>query len=269
MKTTDSDLSNGQANCLQAEVKNQDDIVFEKRNKNYGAYYLRRSYYNNVTRALTISVLAILLATIIPFIVFKQAHSGNINNYVATEAVDLIKTVNDVTPPLPPPPPVEALEKRVRFTVPIITIDSVEDTHMFQDSLNLNGSNPGLDTSGGGVIILPVPPKVIQLPTPIYISVAEPPSFEGGIDKLYKWLGENIKYPIEAREAGISGTVVVTFVVEKDGSITNVEPLNKIGGGCEQEAVRVVKLMPKWRGGKQNNMEVRVQFNLPIKFSLE
>ena len=86
---------------------------------------------------------------------------------------------------------------------------------------------------------------------------------------MYKWLAENIKYPQVAKETGISGTVIVTFVVEKDGSVTNAKILKGIGGGCDEEALRVVSAMPKWKAGKQNGVPVRVQFNLPIRFTLE
>ena len=78
---------------------------------------------------------------------------------------------------------------------------------------------------------------------------------------------KNITYPIEAREAGIEGVVFITFVIEIDGSISNIKVLRGIGGGCDDEAVRVIRLMPKWTPGKQNGKEVRVQFNMPIKFS--
>ena len=209
---------------------------------------------------------------IIPFIVFKQAHSVNVNDVVMVDFGEMDKPADDVTPPPPPPPPpVENLEHRMRFTPPVITEDNVEDTHLLnQDELNKQSTNTAPIITDELNIISEdkTKSKVIDQPEPIFTIVSIQPSFEGGVDKMYQWLGENIKYPQEARESGISGTVVVTFVVEKDGSITNVEPLNKIGGGCEQEAVRVVKLMPKWRGGKQNNMPVRVQFNIPIKFSL-
>jgi protein TonB len=84
-----------------------------------------------------------------------------------------------------------------------------------------------------------------------------------------RYLQESIKYPEEAKELGIQGRVFVTFVVEVDGSITDVRVLRGIGGGCDEEAVRVVKAMPKWVPGKQRGVPVRVQFNLPIKFTLQ
>ena len=94
------------------------------------------------------------------------------------------------------------------------------------------------------------------------------PEFPGGRDAMIKFLSENIKYPEEARKQGISGRVYVTFVVEADGEITDIKLLRGIGGGCDEEAMRVVSIMPKWEPGYQRGVPVRVQFNLPIKYSL-
>lgn len=102
----------------------------------------------------------------------------------------------------------------------------------------------------------------------IFQVVEEDPEFPGGMDALYKYLGESLKYPPMAKENNIEGRVYVTFVVEKDGSISNARILRDIGGGCGQEAIRVVKAMPKWKPGKQRGKGVRVQFNLPVTFKL-
>lgn len=103
----------------------------------------------------------------------------------------------------------------------------------------------------------------------IFVFVEEYPEFPNGEENLYKYLGSNIKYPHEALENGIQGTVVVKFVVEKDGSISNVKAVRKIGGGCDEEAVRVVKRMPRWKPGKQSGKPVRTEFTLPIQFKLK
>lgn len=104
---------------------------------------------------------------------------------------------------------------------------------------------------------------------PILTIVEEMPKFPGGEENMYKWLGENIRYPQEAKEKGISGTVIVTYVVESDGEITNVHVLKNIEGGCGAEAVRVIKTMPKWKPAELNGVPVRIFFTLPIKFTLE
>lgn len=102
----------------------------------------------------------------------------------------------------------------------------------------------------------------------IFVVVEEPPVFPGGDDARVKFIAENIKYPEEARKTGIQGTVFITFIVEADGRVTNVKILKGIGGGCDEEALRVVQSMPDWSPGKQSGKNVRVQFNMPIKFAL-
>lgn len=103
----------------------------------------------------------------------------------------------------------------------------------------------------------------------IFVVVEEQPSFPGGESARMKYLRNNIEYPQLARESGIEGTVYVTFVVEKDGAISDVRILRGIGGGCDKEAIRVVTEMPKWKPGKQRGKSVRVQFNMPIRFTLQ
>ena len=102
----------------------------------------------------------------------------------------------------------------------------------------------------------------------IFIFVEKMPEYPGGEEALYKFLGENIKYPDLARDNNISGTVVVKFVVEKDGSITKASILREIGGGCGKEALRVVNAMPKWKPGQQSGKSVRTEFTLPVQFEL-
>jgi TonB family protein len=104
---------------------------------------------------------------------------------------------------------------------------------------------------------------------PVFTVVENPPSYPGGQDAMSKYLVENIKYPEEARTKGIQGTVFVTFVIEKDGTVSTVKILRGIGSGCDEEAQRVVSGMPKWIPGKQKGDPVRVQFNLPINFKLD
>ncbi len=102
----------------------------------------------------------------------------------------------------------------------------------------------------------------------IFVVVEDMPKFPGGEPALYRFLVDNVKYPKEAREKGIQGRVFITFIVEKDGSLTNFKVVRGIGHGCDEEAIRVAKMMPNWEPGKQRGKEVRVQFNLPIKFVL-
>ncbi len=103
----------------------------------------------------------------------------------------------------------------------------------------------------------------------IFVVVENSPEFPGGNDSLYAYIGRNIKYPETAKKEKIQGRVFVTFVIEKDGQVSSAKILRDIGGGCGEEAIRVVKNMPKWKPGTQRGNPVRVQFNLPIMFQLE
>lgn len=102
----------------------------------------------------------------------------------------------------------------------------------------------------------------------IFVFVEENPSFPGGEEALYSYLGKNIQYPDMARDNNITGVVVIRFVVEKDGSITKASIVREIGGGCGKEALRVVNAMPKWKPGKQSGKTVRTEFTLPVQFEL-
>lgn len=103
----------------------------------------------------------------------------------------------------------------------------------------------------------------------VFVVVEESPEFQGGDQARIEYLIKNINYPKKARKAGIQGTVYITFIIEKDGKVSNVRILRGIGGGCDEESLRVVKNMPKWKPGRQRGKNVRVQYNMPLKFTLE
>ena len=107
------------------------------------------------------------------------------------------------------------------------------------------------------------------VPDSVYNIVDVMPEFPGGAEAMMKYIANNVKYPEEAKEQGISGRVFVQFVIEKDGSVSNVKVLRRIGGGCDEEAVRVVKAMPKWKPGMREGKPVRVSYNLPLNFKLD
>lgn len=105
-------------------------------------------------------------------------------------------------------------------------------------------------------------------PNEPFTVVEQMPEFPGGKEALFAYIGKNLKYPEQAQEEGIEGVVYVTFVVETDGKITGVQVLRGIGGGCNEEAVRVVSGMPNWTPGMQAGKAVRVKYNLPIRYKL-
>lgn len=157
-------------------------------------------------------------------------------------------------PPPPPPPP-----------APTTVIEIVDDEEEIEEELEIEDMEVDQDTEIE--FIEEVEEEVVE--EEVFTIVEEMPSFPGGEAKLFEYLGKNIKYPQIAKEAGISGIVYVTFVVDSNGNITEVQVLRGIGGGCDEEATRVVKNMPKWQPGKQRGKPVKVRYNLPIRFSLK
>lgn len=169
---------------------------------------------------------------------------------------DMIEITNQNKPPPPPaPPPTTTL------------INIVQDDVEVEDDLSIDAEATALTSIPEYKPIVSNEEEEVA-EAEIFTVVEESPSFPGGDAARIKFLMDNMKYPQIARESSIQGTVYVTFVVEKNGNVTDVRVLRGIGGGCDEEAVRVIKAMPKWSPGKQRGKAVRVQFNMPIKFTL-
>ncbi len=250
-------------------VESLEEMVFRNRNKDYGAYDLRRKYRKYTTIALILGILLIGAAVAYPVIAAIINKNRIIIEKTAVETEMLNAPKEELPPPPPPPPPPPDVVQQQRFVAPVVTTDSVETTMATQDDLS---TKPNLEVPAEEEIKVEEPKeKVIEQVevAPVFTIVEEMPAFNGGETELYKYLHDNTKYPEEAKELGIQGRVFVTFVVETDGSITDIKVVRGIGGGCDEEAVRVVKSMPRWTPGKQRGVPVRVQFNLPIKFTLQ
>lgn len=251
-------------------VDQLDEIVFSERNKEYGAYAMRQAYKRFVNRSVIIATAIMLLVVLVPFFIWKQTATANEETTVSTEMMGMATAKKEDAPPPPPPPPEQVMEAKAKFTAPVVTMDTTEVVEFNQEDLNASTVNTNVNTNeeivmeedGGEGII----EEVIE--TPIFTVVEEMPTFPGNDEARVRFLTENIKYPQMAKESGIQGTVFVTFVIDEKGRVADVKVLRGIGGGCDEEAVRVVKMMPPWNAGKQSGKPVRVQFNMPIKFTL-
>ncbi len=253
-------------------VESLEEMVFKNRNKEYGSYQLRKKYRKYVTVSLIIGLVLITAGVGYPLISSYLNKSRLIKEKEKSVTAEMLNTPKEeLPPPPPPPPPPEALVEKVKFTAPKVVEDTTIETGLqTQDDL-ANKANTEVPTEDVQVEVKDEKPQVIEQPqqAEIFTVVEEQPGYPGGEEARIKFLQDNIKYPEEAKELGIQGKVFVTFVVEVDGSITDVRVLRGIGGGCDEEAIRVVKAMPKWVPGKQRGVPVRVQFNLPIKFTLQ
>jgi len=257
------------------------DLIFEDKNREYGAFVLRKASSNRHLKAILIAVVFFTLAVSSPLILKtilpdKKEQMVEVTS-MSKVKVEPVKKAEDKLNDEPPPPP---LKSSIKFVPPVITNEAVneEDQPKTQEELNASKVNisvasvKGTDEENGVDISTLNDNKEIagdgNEGTPFTV-VEQSPDFPGGEPERIKFLTENVKFPTMAREAGIQGTVFVTFVVSRSGKISNVKILRGIGGGCDEEAIRVVKLMPDWKPGKQNGQSVPVQFNMPIKFSLQ
>jgi len=267
---------------MSATSKNEsfDDVVFEYRNKAYGAYVMRQSYGRSIitATAIGIAILAILVSipAVSAWIKKLNAEAEVLQKETKTELAQ-VKAPEDLPPPPPPPPPVEPPKvAEIKFTEPEIVEEEIEEPAPIVE--NLTQANVG-EENVEGEITFEVPEnntndQVVEEEAPqIFQIVEQMPDFPGGEDALLKYLGKNIKYPEIARDANTQGTIFITFVVDENGKITDPKVLRGLNGPgakeCANEAIRVVSSMPAWKPGKQNGKSVKVQYNLPIKYTMK
>jgi protein TonB len=174
---------------------------------------------------------------------------------IELEEEEMIPITQQEQPPPPPPPPPQTT-----------IIEIVEDDEELEEELEIEDTDVDEDEV---IEFVEVAEEEEVAEAEIFTIVENMPEFPGGEAKLFEYLGKSIKYPSMAKDAGIQGIVYVSFVIERDGSVADVQVLRGIGGGCDEEAVRVVEKMPNWSPGKQRGKPVRVRYNLPIRFVLK
>uniref|UniRef100_UPI003FED3E58 energy transducer TonB n=1 Tax=Prevotella sp. TaxID=59823 RepID=UPI003FED3E58 len=263
------------------------DLVFEGRNQAYGAYKLRKG----TTKRNIWSLIIVTLAAVLLFLGLQLQKMVEANKTVEnTQAVELssleqkkkeAKVEKKEIIKTEPEKVVEKVKSSVKFTAPVIKKDSevkeedeikleeVEKSNKAIGSFTVEGN----DEVGGEVlkakdeIKAPEPPKHEE--NKIFTVVEQMPMYPGGDAALMQYLSSNIHYPAVAAENGVQGRVVVGFVVERDGSITDVNVMRSVDPSLDREAVRVVKNMPRWTPGKQNGSAVRVKYQVPVTFRLQ
>ncbi len=269
------------------------DIVFEGKNKEFGAYKLRESSPARHTKAIvwviiSVAIILVLLILSVNGVFAKpeeeQITTATVQEITTMEVEEEIIEEEEEQFQLPEPEEVVAPEEvanQQRVTDLLIVEDEkIEEDKQVknQEEVLENEAQAGaLDITDGTndhnkitikeeVIAAPV----VEEEQPMNIAMVEQkPEFNGGEAAMYKWLGENIVYPSAAAEEGVSGRVVVEFVVGKDGSITNVRVVRPRHPALDKEAVRVVKAMPNWIPGRNNGQPVKVTYTLPVTFKLQ
>jgi protein TonB len=256
----------------------RNDLVFENRHKDYGAFDIRKKYNNYVNRALIISCLSFVLLVSAPKIyswIVAQAEAEKVVEMDMTQIdLEAPPPIDETEPPPPPPPPPPVMET-VKFTPPVVVDEEViEEAPIITQEVETQISTVTNEGTGTDEIIIPEETgggAVAENPETPFVSVEEMPGFPGGEEALFKYLGKNINYPAMEKDAGISGTVYVYFVINKEGRVSNAEVKRGVKGGpgLDKEALRVISNMPAWSVGKQNGRPAAVQFTLPVKFVLK
>ena len=265
------------------------ELVFAGRNQAYGAYKLRQGTGKRNVISI-IAVVCLIIACQVGLTIKKAADAEAAKRAAMNQAVELSKLeqpkkaeVKQKQVKVEPEKVVEQVKSSIKFTAPVIKKDSEvkpEDELKTQDQIMETKTAIGsFDVKGNDdvngevlkakeVIAQPEPPKHEE-EAKVFDVVEQMPSFPGGNGALLEYLATHVKYPVVAQENGVQGRVIVSFVVERDGSITDVRVVRSVDPSLDREAARVVSSMPRWTPGKQNGSAVRVKYNVPVMFKLQ
>lgn len=260
-------------------------IVFNNRNKNYGAYELRSQSSTILMKAL-FSASALFIALFVAPVIYS--HYNPDEEVLVTRVIEInnpqvIHEMKKEEPKKAEPLKAEPIKEKIKTVKFSANIKVVEDTKV---NLPPPTTDELKDVVIGGLTQDGVSGQVNAMPSTItngggqgqeglvdnsvhnIAAVEVYPEFPGGMAAWAKFIQRNLRYPYMAQDANVQGKVYLSFVVEKDGSITDVSVLKGIGAGCDEEAMRVIKKSPKWKAGQQNNQTVRVRYTMPISYTL-
>ena len=274
------------------------DLVFADKNKDFGAYELRRQSDKRHNMAVLFTAVGLIVVFILILAYSKYSDFRAEQEQLALQeqrekmaAAELLQQEEDEPEPEPEPEdtkmemeipeiPEEVLATVQVTQIAIVDADKVQNEVMDMEEQKEDNTARGVVNQEGSddvdkfkavqeqvVVKEPEPEKPKE--EEIFVAVEQPAEFPGGQAALMKWLSQNIRYPEAAQQNDIQGRVVVKFVVEKDGSVKNAEIVRGVDKDLDREALRVVNKMPKWQPGKNNGVAVRSYFNLPVTFKLE
>ena len=269
------------------------DLVFAGKNQGYGAYKLRKGTSGRNIKALVILIIAAALVG--GFLAWKVIEQKNAEQQQAyMEAMQLAqlqqeakkqekKKQEQVKPKVEPKKEIPVARETQKFVAPVIKKDElVKETNQMKQMDQLDAKIAvGTETHEGAkdrtieavrndiAVATPPPAPKEEVTQKVFDVVEVMPSFPGGQGALIQYLNSHVKYPVVAQENGMQGRVTISFVVERDGSITDVKVARSVDPSLDKEAARVVSSMPRWTPGKQNGSAVRVKFNVPVVFKLQ
>jgi protein TonB len=263
------------------------DIIFAQKNREYGAFVLRKYYHKFLSYATIAALVFFVLSVSTPLIVaylkpkaVVEKKKAKIIDYTQlAEPPSIEKKQQEIVKVDEPPP----LKSTVQFLPPVVKADELVKEEFIPSQEELKEVDPGAKTQKGDSLqgidfstreIEEKPEEkqideTVEEKPEIFTFAEEMPSYPGGDEALYAFVTANIEYPEIAKRAGVEGKVFVSFVVTKDGSLSTIRVEKGIGGGCDEEAVSVIRKMPRWTPGKQNGRPVYVKVIVPILFKLQ
>ncbi len=271
VKESDTTLPEKSVN-RDAKISDFDDLIFENRNKEYGAYQLRKKYNSVLLGGLIIASLIAITGVMIPFLlrpknerVLSAGRGGvmiQMENFSQPEEQIYV-------PPAPPPQEPERIQEVVKYVPPVVvdTVFPEEIKQLTTEEVLASGDGEIREATGSGSGDGLIPGTGGGDAEEPFFQVEVMPSFKGGdLTRFREWVGKRTNYPQAAIDNKIRGTVFLTFIVEKDGSVSNVTVLKGIHPLLDAEAVKVISESPKWTPGLQRGQPVRVRFQIPLSF---
>jgi periplasmic protein TonB len=247
-----------------------DDIVFETRNKEYGAYKLRKKYNRTVIVALLVGIVILGTAVITPYINAKalEASKKRAERQVEIKMENLDQPNEQVAPPPPPPPPPSDVVQQQKYVPPVV-VDSIKPEDVQQI---MTADDAQVQVKDQEVVEVVEVKEEVQEAEPEeipFVVVEEMPMFPGGDAELLKYIAEHTTYPDIAKENNIQGRVIVRFCVTAKGGVSQVSILKGVDPELDAEAIRVVNTLPAFKPGKQGGKPVPVWYMVPITFTLK
>ena len=246
-----------------------DDIVFEIRNKEYGAYRLRKKYNRNLLIGMIIGIIVLGTAVIAPYINAKALENKLKRAERQVEIkMDNLDQPQQEAPPPPPPPPPPAETIVQRYVAPVV-VDSIKPEEakqlMTADQAQVEIKNEEVQA----VTEVQEEVKEEEAPVEVFVVVEEMPAFPGGDTELMKFINSNIVYPEIAKENNIQGRVILRFCVTYKGAVDQITVLKPVDPALDNEAKRVIAMLPTWKPGKQGGKPVNVWYSVPVTFQLK
>ncbi len=252
------------------------DLVFDPKYRDYGGYELRTNSSRRHLKALLIASIVFVMTVATPFLI-KQIFPKKIEKDISVRILTDIRLdppkMDEILREMPPPP--EPLRNTIKFELPVIKPDELvaEEQPLTQKEVLDQKTAISNTTFDKGTDDISAPPaddksKITEVSDVPLVLVDQMPQFPGGDREMLRFIKNNLRYPLSAQGNNIQGTVILNFVVNREGKIINLKVIKGIGFGCDEESLRVIEKMPLWTPGKQRGQTVSVSFTMPIRFVL-